>query len=1123
VLRGEWLSFDLAATGAPDRAAINANAVTGARLAARDAPDRVAFFGRLVNNAQLEARERPDGASFLAGNYVVGDLNGKENPDRATIAGGLVSVGRLVGSERADTAAIASHLSTSGQLVAADIRDRAGFSGTAFLQLFASLVAKENPDVVSIFTERGLSAAGPSIAPIGTVAIGISGWRGEALSLNLIASDAPDRVAITGRAATSAQLAATDTPDRVAIAGRTITNARLVATDTPDRAAFAARVSNNGRLEATERQDGAAFLAGNYILVALAAAEAPDRAIFAGAGHTTGTLVAVDSPDRGTFVGGSHAVGILVAREVRDRAAITGRVDVSGGLFARERPDTVAIYSSRGLSTAGTSVAPIGTLAIGLLKARGEALSADLVATEFRDSAAIVGRAINHARLEATERPDGASFFAGNVIAVVLAGKEAPDRVRLTGLAFARLFGDLAATDSPDTAAIYSSRGLSAAGPSVAPIGTVAIGLLRASTETLLLNLAATEVRDGAVLAAQAVNNARLAATERQDGAAFFAGNVIVGALTGTEAPDRARFIGLTFARLFGDLAATDRPDTARIYSSRGLSTAGAGIAPIGTFAIATLGWSGEPLSLNLAATETQDTAQFVAGGIVTGRLLATEARDRVAIVGSTTVPAVFGVLAARDSPDVAAFTSTRGISVAGALVEPIGTVAIGTLGRRIEAPVEEIIGAFVAIEPRDRVAIVGDVSVVGAPIFGNLAARDRPDTASFTTTEAVFAAGAGVGLIGTFAIGTLGKPIAAPPVVEVIYGDLAARDSRDIASFYSTRGISAAGAGVAPIGTLVIGILGRWLEPLSLRLAATEPRDRATIVGDTYLKDLFVNLAAIEAQDRVRIFGGVAIDGQWTAAERSDRAIFRGGALWPAVGDLVATEQPDIILIEQFPARLLATENPDRAAFHGERIPLKPRLIPVTRPRIKIMDRAVDIRLVQDATFPNGTGILIDWQLLDNGTLDDTQALATAMVVALGTDHRADAGEALPDPDNTDRRGWWGDMDAETVWNGWPIGSKLWLLKREKITGPEALQGSTLVRVENYIRQAVQPFIERRIGSQMYVEATRHERERIDALVRLYRGPVLEIELRYSVLWTDIMLSGEEYDIGRATGTWGN
>jgi phage gp46-like protein len=164
------------------------------------------------------------------------------------------------------------------------------------------------------------------------------------------------------------------------------------------------------------------------------------------------------------------------------------------------------------------------------------------------------------------------------------------------------------------------------------------------------------------------------------------------------------------------------------------------------------------------------------------------------------------------------------------------------------------------------------------------------------------------------------------------------------------------------------------------------------------------------------------------------------------------------------------------------------------------------DIRLVQNAEFPYQTEVSVDWLLLSDGTLDETQALASAVIVALGTDRLAAPQDVLPDPDSTDRRGWWGDMDAEEVWGGWPIGSRLWTLQRDKITGPGALRGSTLVRVEYYIREALQPFIDLRICSHIEIKAVRVGKERIQALIRIYRGPKLAIELRYQTLWADIV-----------------
>jgi phage gp46-like protein len=160
------------------------------------------------------------------------------------------------------------------------------------------------------------------------------------------------------------------------------------------------------------------------------------------------------------------------------------------------------------------------------------------------------------------------------------------------------------------------------------------------------------------------------------------------------------------------------------------------------------------------------------------------------------------------------------------------------------------------------------------------------------------------------------------------------------------------------------------------------------------------------------------------------------------------------------------------------------------------------DIRLVQANFFPNQQSVTVDWLLKPDGTLDDTQALATAVIVALGTDALAAPDDILPDPDSNDRAGWWGDLDAGLIWNGWPIGSKLWLLRRSKITPAEASTGSTLALVETYIRDAIQPFVDRKICSSFDVWVTRVDKQRIDALLRIYRGPQPEIQLRYAVLW---------------------
>lgn len=151
---------------------------------------------------------------------------------------------------------------------------------------------------------------------------------------------------------------------------------------------------------------------------------------------------------------------------------------------------------------------------------------------------------------------------------------------------------------------------------------------------------------------------------------------------------------------------------------------------------------------------------------------------------------------------------------------------------------------------------------------------------------------------------------------------------------------------------------------------------------------------------------------------------------------------------------------------------------------------------------------VTVDFLLTPAGDLDSTEELATAVRIALMTDALADQDDALPDPNSTDRRGWWGDLDAAEIWDGWPIGSKLWLLSREKITDASARQGSTTKRVEAYIREALEPLLARKVASRLDVSVTRAGGDRIDASVVLYRGPQAAVALRFDDLWRGIAAS---------------
>lgn len=106
------------------------------------------------------------------------------------------------------------------------------------------------------------------------------------------------------------------------------------------------------------------------------------------------------------------------------------------------------------------------------------------------------------------------------------------------------------------------------------------------------------------------------------------------------------------------------------------------------------------------------------------------------------------------------------------------------------------------------------------------------------------------------------------------------------------------------------------------------------------------------------------------------------------------------------------------------------------------------DIALVFDGRAFTG-----DLVLDEIAGLATDRGLATAVIVSLFTDRRARGDDALPGADS-DRRGWWGDALPPSV-DGRPldgdrIGSRLWLLSREKVTR------DTLQRARDYCAEAL-------------------------------------------------------------------
>ena len=163
------------------------------------------------------------------------------------------------------------------------------------------------------------------------------------------------------------------------------------------------------------------------------------------------------------------------------------------------------------------------------------------------------------------------------------------------------------------------------------------------------------------------------------------------------------------------------------------------------------------------------------------------------------------------------------------------------------------------------------------------------------------------------------------------------------------------------------------------------------------------------------------------------------------------------------------------------------------------------DLRYLQQTDPLKNGSVQIDLYRSPANLIEDASSLEAAMIIALGTDARAGDDDVLPDPDSTNRRGWWGDLDAEEIWGGWPVGCKLWLLKRAKIVGENAAEGSTVTRAESYTRDALSPFVDARVATDYAVRAERTDRGRIDIRTVLLRGREPEVALRYSELWDEL------------------
>ena len=125
----------------------------------------------------------------------------------------------------------------------------------------------------------------------------------------------------------------------------------------------------------------------------------------------------------------------------------------------------------------------------------------------------------------------------------------------------------------------------------------------------------------------------------------------------------------------------------------------------------------------------------------------------------------------------------------------------------------------------------------------------------------------------------------------------------------------------------------------------------------------------------------------------------------------------------------------------------------------------------------------------------EDLPTLHRALLISLFSDRRAEADDELPFEDG-DRRGWWADFINE-----FPIGSRLWLLTRAKVTN------ETANTARDYIEEALAWMITIRLATSIDVVVevrTQDDGSKlVGGVVTINRDEVNVGGLRFSDLWT--------------------
>jgi phage gp46-like protein len=146
-------------------------------------------------------------------------------------------------------------------------------------------------------------------------------------------------------------------------------------------------------------------------------------------------------------------------------------------------------------------------------------------------------------------------------------------------------------------------------------------------------------------------------------------------------------------------------------------------------------------------------------------------------------------------------------------------------------------------------------------------------------------------------------------------------------------------------------------------------------------------------------------------------------------------------------------------------------------------------------AQYWNSRENYADFQIINNG-LGTNQDLVTAIIISLFSDRLADASDTLPDPNSSNRRGWWAD-----TYDGTLIGSRLWLLSRAK-SSPQLL-----LTAQGYAQEALQWLIDDGVCSSINVQTWffDNNQQLLGIGITIYQPRQSPQKIQFQYVWSQI------------------